>query len=63
MAYLGEPTITMRTLEDSSRYRLGVGNACLGIEFHLCVASLRLGLEPASVDEDTCLCLGEARLA
>ena len=57
MARLGEPAINMKTPEDSSWVRLGVGNSRLG------VACLRLGEGPPSADEDTCLRLGEAQFA
>ena len=63
MAYLGEPTISMKTPEDSSRVRLSLGNSRLSVEVRLGIASLRPGKEPPSADEDTCLCLGEAQFA
>ena len=59
MARLGEPGISMKTLEDSSQVHLGVGNSFLGVEVRLGMASLCLGEGPPSADEDTCLCIGE----
>ena len=57
MARLGKPVINMKTLEDSSQVRLGVGNSPLGVAF------LRLGEGPPLASEDTCLRLSEAQFA